>query len=247
VGMTLFVIPGSHPSVAAMLMLERKGLAYRRIDLAPAVHRLVVRAAGFPAATVPALRADGRRIQGSRAIARALDSMQPEPPLFPSDAEARAAIEEAERWGDEVLQPVARRLTWAGLSRDRSTIGSFLEGARLGIPTGVAARTAGPLVALSVRLNGVSDETARADLGALPGLLDKVDGWATSGVLGGGEPTAGDFQVATSVRLLMTQDDLRPAIEERPAGELALRVVPRFPGRVPPVFPPDWLAGLRRA
>ena len=30
---TLFVIPGSHPGIAARLMLERKGIDYRRIDL----------------------------------------------------------------------------------------------------------------------------------------------------------------------------------------------------------------------
>jgi hypothetical protein len=29
---TLYVIPGSHPGVAARLMLERKGVDYRRID-----------------------------------------------------------------------------------------------------------------------------------------------------------------------------------------------------------------------
>jgi hypothetical protein len=43
----------------------------------------------------------------------------------------------------------------------------------------------------------------------------------------------------------MTFDDLRPAIEKRPAGELATRVIPHFPGRTPPVFPPEWLEGLR--
>ncbi len=65
------------------------------------------------------------------------------------------------------------------------------------------------------------------------------------GVIGGDEPNAADYQIAPSVRLAMSFDDLRPAIESRPAGELALRIVPDFPGRTPPVFPPEWLAGLR--
>jgi hypothetical protein len=34
---TLFMVPGSHPSVAAGLMLDYKGIEYRRIDFAPAV------------------------------------------------------------------------------------------------------------------------------------------------------------------------------------------------------------------
>ena len=28
--------------------------------------------------------------------------------------------------------------------------------------------------------------------------------------------------------------------------EMAMRVVPEFPGRTPQIFPADWLAGLRR-
>jgi hypothetical protein len=31
----LYVIPGSHPSRTGMLMLERKGIPYKRIDLMP--------------------------------------------------------------------------------------------------------------------------------------------------------------------------------------------------------------------
>jgi hypothetical protein len=43
----------------------------------------------------------------------------------------------------------------------------------------------------------------------------------------------------------MSFDDLRPAIERRPAGKLALRVVPHYPGRVPPVLPAAWLEPLQ--
>jgi hypothetical protein len=43
----------------------------------------------------------------------------------------------------------------------------------------------------------------------------------------------------------MSMDDLRPAIEARPAWQLARRLVPNFPGRMPPVFPGEWLSGLR--
>src|SRR5947208_1004965 len=174
---TLFMVPGSHPSVAAALMLEYKGIDYRRIDFAPAVHRVALRLVGFRGRTVPALRLDGRRLQGSRKIARALDELRPEPPLFPSDPDRRAVVERAEEWGDEVLQQLARRMAWSSLKRDHSTIGSFLEGARLGIPHGLAERTSPPLVHLAARLNDATEEAARADLAALPGHLDKVDGW----------------------------------------------------------------------
>ena len=243
---TLFVIPGSHPSMAGRLMLEHKGIDYRRIDLVPSVHRAVVRAAGFPGMTVPALRLDGQRLQGTRTISRALDALRPDPPLFPREPERRQAVERAEAWGDEVLQPVPRRLIWAVLKRHRPSIASFLEGSRLGIPTPLAVRSAAPVVALSARLNRVSDEQIRADLEALPGMLGRVDEWIELGVLGGPERNAADFQIATSVRLLMCLDDVRPVIEGRSAGRLATEVVPRFPGHAPRVLPPSWLEPLQR-
>ena len=224
------------------LMLERKGIDYRRVDLMPVIAKGALRALRFPGVTVPALRIGGRRVQGSREIARELDRLVPEPPLYPADPERRAAVEEAERFGDEQLQAPARRILWNALHRDRSPLRSFAAGARLGIPIDLALKTSSPIVALSVRFNHASDKNVRADLAALPGMLDRIDGWIADGVLGGAEPNAADLQIATSVRLLMTMDDLRGAIEARPAGELAMRVVPDLPGRVPPIMPAAWLA-----
>ena len=235
-GARLYVIPGSQPSMTARLMLGHKGVDYRRVDLISALHKPILRALRFPHATVPALRLDGRRVQGTRDISRALDELRPEPPLFPADARARADVEEAERWGDEVLQPVARRLSWWALKRDRSGVRSFLEGARLGLPVGLAARTALPLIWLSARLNRADDAAAHADLSGLNGMLDRVDELIAAGVLGGEQPNAADFQIATSVRLLMCFEELRPSIERRPAGEFALRVCPEFPGHIGPVL-----------
>src|SRR5205085_6424699 len=118
----LYVIPASHPSVAAELMLQRKGIDFKRRDLITSMHIPILKAMGFPGRTVPALKADGRKVQGSRAIARFLDELKPEPPLFPADSAKRDAVEEAERWGDEELQPVPRRIAWVALGRDHSTV-----------------------------------------------------------------------------------------------------------------------------
>jgi glutathione S-transferase len=245
VAATLYVIPGSHPSMAARLMLEHKGIDYRRVDLMPVISKAVLRALRFPGITVPAMRMNGHRIQGSTRIARELDRLRPEPPLLPGDPERRAAVEEAERWGDEVLQSMTRRILWNAINRDRSSIGSYAEGARLGIPIGLAVRTSAPIIAASVRLNRATDQNVRADLAALPGALERIDDWIAEGVIGAETRNAADFQIATSIRLLMTLDDLRPEIEEHSAGELALRIAPDFPGRVSPVLPPAWLEPLR--
>jgi glutathione S-transferase len=240
----LYVIPGSHPSRSAMLMLERKGIPFKRIDLIPVVSKGVLKAQRFPGVTVPALKLDGRRIQGSREIARELDHVQPDPPLLPADPEKRIKVEEVEAWGDE-FQQTPRRLTWWAFKRDRDPMKSYSEGARLGVPVGLAVKTGGPIVALSARFNGSTDESVQADLASLKADLDRIDGWIAEGVIGGPEPNAADYQLAPTLALLMSFDDLRPYIEARPCGDLARRIVPDFPGRMPPVFPAEWLTELR--
>jgi len=240
----LYVIPGSHPSLSARLMLERKGIPYKRVDLMPVISKGILRAQRFPANTVPALKLDGNRVQGSTEISRELDRIQPEPALFPADPELRAKVEEIEAWGDG-FQQKPRRLSWWAFKRDRAPMASYSEGARLGIPTGLAVKTGGPLVAAAARLNGSTDENVSADLASLRSDLDRIDGWIADGVIGGPQPNAADYQLAPSLRLLMSFDDLRPFIEGRPCGELANRIAPDFPGRTPAIFPAEWLAGLR--
>jgi glutathione S-transferase len=71
----------------------------------------------FGARTVPAVRFDdGEKVSGSRAILARLDELAPDPPLLPSDPEVRAEVLRAEEWGEEVLQPIARRLLWPALT-----------------------------------------------------------------------------------------------------------------------------------
>jgi glutathione S-transferase len=228
-------------------MLEHKGISYKRTDLLPVVSKGVLRAVGFPGNTVPALKIDGDKVQGSRPIARALDRLRPEPPLLPADPEQRAAVEEAERFGDEQLQHPIRQILWWGIKKDRAPLRSYSEGARLGAPLGLLMKTAAPVVALAARFNEAGDENTRAALAALPALLDKVDALVESGVLNGSQLNAADFQIAPSIGLAMTLDDLRPAIENRPAAELARRLVPNYPGKMPAVLPAEWLDPLTGA
>jgi glutathione S-transferase len=222
-------------------MLEHKGLPYQRRDLITAMHIPIVKALGFPGRTVPALNADGRKLQGTRAISRFLDELKPEPPLFPADPEQRRAVEDAERWGDEQLQSVPRRLAWYALGRDRSSIREFLEGYKLGLPKSVAVATAAPIIWAEQKITKASAGAVQADLARLPELLDHVDALVADGVIGGEQPNAADYQIAPSVRLLMALDQLRPLIEGRPAGDLALKLVPAFQGHIGPALPPEWL------
>ena len=233
---TLFGVPASHPTYAAELMLRQKGVDYRRVDLVAVLHRGVLRVLGFPGITVPALRIDGRRVQGTRAIAEALDELRPGAPLVPDPA-----VVEAEAWADDRYQPVPRRLVWNALSRDRSTMETFLVNAKLGVPVSVAAGLGGPVIRAAVRANKADEAHVRADLASLPGLIDHVDDLLRTGTIGGGQPNVADYQIATSTALLAALDDIRPMLEGRPILDHARRVAPDYPGRVPKVFPQDWL------
>ena len=138
-----------------------------------------------------------------------------------------------------------RQILWWAIKRDKAPLRSYSEGAKLGLPISLAMKTAAPIVALSARFNEADDEHVRRGLAELPAMLDKVDAWIAAGVLNGEELNAADFQIAPSLGLAMTLDDLRPAIENRPAGALAKRVVPNYPGKTPPILPPAWLQQLR--
>lgn len=224
----LYVVPASHPCATVMKALELKGVPYRRIDLVPAFH-VAAQRVRFGARTVPGIVFDdGAKVQGSTTILRELDRRHPEPKLVTAEGEA------AETWGDEVLQPLVRRVIWAALSADTRAQETYVAGAKLVPPTPmpVARATAGVLGWFERRLNRSTPDAVRADLRALPAHLDKVDAWIADGTLG--DTSAADLQVFPSLRLLMTLEDLEPTFAGRPCAEHARRLFPTYPGRVSP-------------
>jgi glutathione S-transferase len=246
---TLYVIPGSHACRTGMLMLEHKGIPYRRVDLLTGPHPLSVRMRGFSGhrtpirrvdgqthrslammdrmGTVPALRFASERVQGNRQIARFLDRVQPEPPLYPTDREHRQAVEEAEEWGDEVFQMAARRIALAAALHGLDALHSRGADGRLGalLSRNEAMRVLSVRVAarFAFRTNPGNE---RELLTALPPMLDRIDAWVGAGVLNAGALNAADFMIAPSLALLAYRHDLRPEIEARPAGALIDRVLP---------------------
>lgn len=245
---TLYGLPGSHPVRAVRLMLDHKGIEYRNIDLLPLVSRFVVpHVLRFQSNRVPAIKIDGRRIQGTASIARELDRICPDPPLFPADPDLRARVEDAERWADD-FQQVPRTIIWWALAHAPSSAqASYLAGAKLGLPPELLARTGAPLVHAARRTNNSYDPEVQRLLAELPGELDHIDALIDGGVLGGEQLCVADFDIGASLRLLSSMQDLAPAIDARPCGRMATRVQPAPPGHVGPVFPPAWLEPLRAA
>ncbi len=237
----LYVLPGSHPCAAVEVALRIKSIDFQRVDLLP-LSQLLIGPLRYGGNTVPGLRLHGERLVGSRAIMRRLDELVPEPALLPPvGTPTYAQVLEAERWGDEVLQSVPRRiLDLAFLSRPDAMV-SYADDAKLPLPVGLM-RPALPLTAKLMALkNKAREDAVRADLAALPAQLDRIDGWIADGLLGGEQPNAADLQIGSTVRLLLTLGDLRPLIEGRPAAALA-RYFPPSVGEVPAgVLPAAWI------
>jgi len=237
----LYVLPGSHPCAAVEAALQLKSIAYDRIDLLP-MSQLLVGPLRYGGATVPGIRIEGERLVGSRAIMRRLDELAPDPPLLPAPGDpVYARVLEAERWGEEVLQGVPRRILDVGFLRSPSTMESYAGDARLPLPRAML-RPALPLTARMMALkNKADDDAARADLLALPGQLERIDSWVAEGLLGGERPNAADLQIGSTIRLLMSIADVRPLIESRPSARLAA-YFPPLSGEIPAgVLPAEWL------
>jgi len=225
-GIKLYGTKPSPPTHSVRLMLEFKGLHYEPVWLLPGLHPILLRTRGFGGATVPAMKIDGRKVQTTLAIARALDDLQPDPPLFPSDPEQRIAVEEAERWSDEILQDVPRRIVrWMSVHRPETRVMIARE---IGVPLPKLAAWINAPTARYMANKVDSDREINNAIGAVGEVLDHVDELIEQGVIGGEVPNAADFQIATSVRALLTVRDLDRATQGRPSAELAMRLVPRF-------------------
>jgi glutathione S-transferase len=243
----LYVIPGSHACRSAILMLEHKGVPYRRVDIVPLLHPVAVRLRGFDAGgqtrtaggkrtpgirlgdrlgTVPALAANGNRISTNHGIARFLDREHPERPLFPADADRRAAVEGAEQWANGPLQMAARRIPGAAVVRDPDLARQAGDG-RMGYllyKRESVRRLLVPWIMGRVfRSNPARDDELLAELSA---MLDRIDAWIRDGVLNGPELNAADFMVAPSLALILYRPDVKPMFDGRPALELVDRLLP---------------------
>jgi glutathione S-transferase len=228
----LYAIPASHPCAAVERALQLKRVPYRRVELIPGLHVLQQRAR-FGAGSVPGVTFDdGAQLVGSRAIVRALEERVAEPALLPPDGDLRKRVERAEEWGDQVLQPLARRVIWAALRRSPGSVPSYSEGAQLPVPV-VLARVSAPLTAVwGQARNRAGDANVRADLRSLRFHLDRIDRWIERGVMGGEDANAADLQIGASLALLLTIADLGPLLEPRPAAGLARRWFSDYPGSV---------------
>ncbi len=238
----LYVLPGSHPCAAVEVALHMKSVPFSRVDLLPMV-QMAVGPLLYGGMTVPGVRMDGEKIVGSRKIMRRLDEIAPDPPLLPADAAARAEVLEVERWGDETFQSVPRRLLDAGFLRNAGCMESYLgPDVKLPLPRGVLRPALPATARLMAIRNKAKDEHVRADLGALPDQLAKIDAWIEEGLLGG--RAAECRRPADRLDDPAAADDRRRApVAGEPPGRRADALLPADGGRNPSRNPAGGAAG----
>jgi glutathione S-transferase len=249
----LYMFSGSNAVLTVQLMLAHKRASYTRVNLPPGLYALIMLGLGFETMTVPGLKVDGRRVQGTRYIARFLDQVVPEPPLFPADPDRRRAVEDAERWG-EAFQNSMRRIAYCICRREPDVFRTVILAERGLVMRGLLGLATPLIIRLATAKHDAVDDAGREDVAALPAQLDQVDAWIEQGVLNAPELNAADFQIAANLALLLLSQDAMPYVLGRPAEALARRVAPDYTGSVgkalregsiPKILPTEWLPPLQ--
>ena len=174
----LYVLPGSHPCAAVEVALKLKSIAYKRVDLLPMSQVLV----GRCATAARPFRACASAASGSSARARSCAASTSSSPS------RRCCRRRATRPTRACSRPSA------GATRSsRACRGACIDVAFLRAPerdgelrrrrqaAAAARRCMRPALPLTARLMALQEQgprrAARADIAALPGQLDRIDGW----------------------------------------------------------------------
>lgn len=186
----------SQYSEKVRLILDYKGLEYRKIEVIPGIGQLeLFRLSGQQ--QVPVLKDGSTIVTDSTAIAMYLDRQYPEKPIIPTDTKHRGLCLLMEEWADESIGKKSRKALYGGLSQDQNLRQAILPSSTPDVVKSLVA--AFPSDILKIMGFGVGfgpDEVKAAkddlnqDLEALSLLL------LESPYLVGDTPTLADFAVA---------------------------------------------------
>jgi glutathione S-transferase len=230
----LHVVPPSHPCMTVTAALNMKGLEHERVELSPPHMEAMQEIYGEGNHTVPGMLIDGEPVHGSRTILARLDQLVAEPTLYPNDE-----VREAERWGDEQLQDLGRRLPWGAMHFRPEAMGTFGGAGPL---DGPGTDFAIGYVRASWKYHKISAARLHDDLAGLPALLAHVERLAADGVIGGQQPNAADLQIGATLRVLLTVGDLLPLLSGGAGERIARELFPDYPGTIRSgAFPAGWV------
>ncbi|MBW4577179.1 MAG: glutathione S-transferase family protein [Aphanothece sp. CMT-3BRIN-NPC111] len=196
----------SQYSEKVRLILDYKGLEYRKIEVTPGVGQLeLFRLSGQR--KVPVLKDGNTAIADSTAIAMYLDKHYPDHPLIPVDPKQRGLCLLIEEWADESIGIKSRKVLFEGLSKNLNLRASVLPSGTPDIVKNLVGALPGEVVDLLGFGVGYSPdaikeakEALKQDLEALSLML------LDSPYLVADYPTLADFAVAGLSMLLKFPD-----------------------------------------
>ncbi|MBW4632698.1 MAG: glutathione S-transferase family protein [Iphinoe sp. HA4291-MV1] len=186
----------SQYSEKVRLILDYKGLEYRKIEVTPGIGQVeLFRLSGQR--QVPVLKDGSRYIVDSTEIAKYLDSQYPERPLIPTDPKKRGLCLMMEEWADESIGIKGRKALFSAISQNQNfrksllptTTPEVLKTLVEGVPNDIL-KVLGFGVGYSPDAIRSAIADLKQDLEALTLLL------ADTPYLVGDEPTLADFAVA---------------------------------------------------
>lgn len=186
----------SQYSEKVRLILDYKGLAYRKIEVAPGVGQLdLFRLSGQR--RVPVLKDGSTVINDSTAIAMYLDRQYPDKPLIPSDPKQRGLCLLMEEWADQSIGLLSRKVLFGALSQNQDLRTAILPNQTPDFLKTVVGAVPGELLdivgaGVGYGLDAVKEarDSLKQDLEALSLLL------LDQPYLVGNQPCLADFAVA---------------------------------------------------
>lgn len=209
----------SQYSEKVRLILDYKGLEYRKIEVTPGVGQLeVYQLAGQR--QVPVLKDGATVVADSTEIAKYLDQKYPDRPLFPTDPKQRGLCLLMEEWADESIGTKSRTVLFSGISQDQSFRSALLPSNTPDVVKNLVEalppdllKTLGFGLGASPDAVKSAEKAIKQDLEALCLILQD------SRYLTGDYPTLADFAVAGLSILLKFPDGPYLAIPEKLRGK----------------------------
>ncbi|AFY41306.1 glutathione S-transferase family protein [Nostoc sp. PCC 7107] len=186
----------SQYSEKVRLILDYKGLEYRKIEVTPGIGQIeIFRLTGQK--QVPVLKDGNRYIVDSTEIAKYLDLKYPERPLIPQNPKQKALTLLIEEWADESIGIKGRKALFAAISQDQNFRKSLLPTSTPDIFRSLVAGFPSDILTVVGLGVGYSPDVIKSAIADLKQDLEALTLLLTdSPYLTGDEPTLADLAVA---------------------------------------------------
>jgi glutathione S-transferase len=162
----LYQFEMSHYVEKVRLILDYKGLAYRKIEVTPGIGQLdLMKMSGQR--QVPVLKDGNEVIADSTAIAEYLEKTYPDKPIIPTDPKQRGLCLMMEQWADESIGLNARKAMIGAMNQNQSFRTAFLPNSTPDIVKTLIGSVPGELLGVLGTGIGLGSDTIKTATDAL--------------------------------------------------------------------------------